>query len=129
MQTFNLERKDVEISWGTYDSVVKTALRFWEWWDSDPDSDRSLSCSPSDALESTLIGYLPEDESAAAIAKLITRATRLITNDRFTNAYKDMFNSVEYERVTGEPLPDIPDHRYIADQETLREFSELISNY
>jgi len=124
-----LERIDIEEPWGGYDAAVKTGIRFWDWWDSDSDSDRALSSSPSDALEATLLGYLPEDDPTnAPKAKLIAQATRLITNDRFTDAYTRIFNGLEYQKLTGVPLPGTPEPRNITDLNTLERFSELISS-
>lgn len=127
MTTFELPVKDIETGFGRYDRAVNSGLNFWTWWSRDPDSDRSLSSSPSDALVKTLMAELAGDESPEKTAKVIARATRLLTLDRFTDAYSIAVNEMCFIQATGEPLNGMAEGIEDADVEVLREFVELTS--
>ncbi|MCA9318495.1 hypothetical protein KDA06_02540 [Candidatus Saccharibacteria bacterium] len=54
----------------TGEQLYSTAKNFWIWWNTEPDSDMMLACSPKEAITATLERKGAHPQEARFIAQL-----------------------------------------------------------
>lgn len=90
---------EVEAKAGPLDEAVQCANSFWSWWHDNLDSDQQLAVSSHEAVESAVLGALPEALRSEENARKIARGTMVISFDHFESGTpnQDVFNRLMLE--------------------------------